>query len=35
MQGLVQLEQQAGGMTDKIREMVKAMNDADGRKIAV
>lgn len=35
MQGLVQLEQQAGGMTEKIREMVKAMNDADGRKIAV
>ena len=35
MQGLVQLEQQAGGMTDKIREMVKAMNDADGRNIAV
>ena len=35
MQGLTQLEQQAGGMVDKIREMVKAMNDADGRKIAV
>lgn len=35
MQGLVQLEQQAGGMTDKIRAFMKAANDADGRKISV
>ena len=35
MQGLSQLEQQAGGMVEKIRELVKAMNDADGRNISV
>lgn len=35
MQGLAQLEQQAGGMVEKIREMAKAINDADGRNIPV